>query len=229
MIQKVDLAAVAKKLTEPYMLVDLAHVDDFAARLFLCHGGIAWHKHIDEDELFLVLEGEMALESEWGSHTLRAGEMAVVPKGVTHRSASTTGAVVFLFQRRLFSNRQNGRRRLFVLQGQGSLLKANVEKRAQTLSPFSTLDLAYVDDFVVQAAVCQGRSEWRTNPRTMLLLMQEGETQLETEVGQTLIKEGEMARIPRGTLHRLLAEGRGVSLLFARKPSGEMNESHSGR
>lgn len=41
MIQKVDLTAVAKKLTEPYMLVELAHVEEFAARLFICQGGIA--------------------------------------------------------------------------------------------------------------------------------------------------------------------------------------------
>lgn len=217
MIQKVDLAAVAKKLTEPYMLVELAQAEEFAARLFICQEGIAWHKHIDEDELFFVYEGEISLESEWGSQTLQTGELAVVPKGVTHRSTSSIRSVVLLFERRLFSDRQDGKRRLFVLQGQGTLDKASVKEAAEGLAPFSPLDLASVDGFVAQAVVYQGRSNWGRNPQTLLLFLQEGEADVETEEGRTKIECGEMARIPKGLSHRLSAEERAVALLLLRK------------
>jgi quercetin dioxygenase-like cupin family protein len=217
-IQKVDLTAVAEKLTEPYMLVELAQVEDFAARLFICQGGIAWHKHIDEDELFFVYKGEISLESEWGSHTLRAGELAVVPKGVTHRSTSSIRSVVFLFERRLFSDRQDGKRRLFVLQGQGRLNKVSVKEAAKGLAPFSPLDLASIDGFVVQVVVYQGRSNWERNPQTFLLFLQEGEVELETDQGRTKINCGEIARVPKSLTHRLLAEERAVALLLLRKP-----------
>jgi len=180
-IQKVDLGAVARKLKEPYVLVELVHVEDFTARLFICQGGIAWHKHIDEDELFFVYEGEISLESEWGSHTLRTGELSVVPKGVTHRSTSSLRSVVLLFERRLFSDRQDGRRRLFVLPGQGTLDKVSVEDVAEGLAPFSPLDLASVDGFVAQAVVYQGRSNWERTPKTLLLFLQEGEVGFETD------------------------------------------------
>lgn len=218
MIQKVDLGAVAKKLTEPYMLVELAQVEDFTARLFICQGGIAWHKHIDEDELFFVYEGEISLESEWGSHTLRSGELAVVPKGVTHRSTSSVRSVVLLFERRLFSDRQNGKRRLFVLQGQGTLNKASIKEAAEGLAPFSPLDLASVDGFVAQAVVYQGRSNWERNPQTLLLFLQEGEVGLESEEGRTKIEGGEIAKVPKSLTHRLVAEERAVALLLRRKP-----------
>ena len=218
MIQKVDLIAVAKKLTEPYILMELAQVEEFAARLFICQGGIAWHKHIDEDELFFVYEGEMSLESEWGSHTLRSGELAVVPKGVTHRSTSSIRSVVLLFERRLFSDRQDGKRRLFVLQGQGTLKKVSVKAAAEGLAPFSPLDLASVDGFVAQAVVYQGRSNWERNPQTLLLFLQDGEVELETDEGRTKINCGEIARVPKGLAYRILAEERVVALLLLRKP-----------
>ncbi len=218
MIQKVDLTAVAEKLTEPYMLVELAQVEEFAARLFLCKGGIAWHKHIDEDELFFVYEGEISLESEWGNHTLRAGELAVVPKGVTHRSTSSIRSVVLLFERRLFSDRQDGKRRLFVLRGQGTLDKVSVKEAAEGLAPFSPLDLASVDGFVAKAVVYQGRSDGGRNPQTFLLFLLEGEVELETDEGRAKIKCGEIARMPKGLSHRLLAEERAVALLLSRKP-----------
>jgi len=217
-IQKVDLAAVAKKLTEPYMLVELAQVEEFAARLFICQGGIAWHKHIDEDELFFVYKGEISLESEWGGQTLRSGELAVVPKGVTHRSTSSIRSVVLLFERRLFSDRQDGKRRLFVLQGQGTLDKVSVKEAVGGLAPFSPLDLASVDGFVAQAVVCQGRSNWKRNPQTLLLYLQEGKVELETEEGRTKINREEIAKMPKGLSHRLLAEERVVALLLLRKP-----------
>ncbi|MFQ5885899.1 MAG: cupin domain-containing protein [Anaerolineae bacterium] len=218
MIQKVDLTAVAEKLTEPYMLVELAQVEEFVARLFICQGGIAWHKHIDEDELFFVCEGEISLESEWGGHTLRTGELAVVPKGVTHRSTSSIRSVVLLFERRLFSDRQDGKRRLFVLRGQDTLKKASVRKAAEGLAPFAPLDLASVDGFVAQAVVYQGRSNWGRNPQTLLLFLQEGEVELETDEGRTKIECGEIARMPKGLAHRLQAEERAVALLLLRKP-----------
>jgi len=218
MIQKVDLTAVAKKLTEPYMLVELAQVEEFVARLFICQGGIAWHKHIDEDELFFVYEGEISLESEWGNHTLRTGELTVVPKGVTHRSTSSIRSVVLLFERRLFSDRQDGKRRLFVLRGQDTLKKGSVKEAVEGLVPFSPLDLASVEGFVAQAAVYQGRSSWGRNPQTFLLFLHEGEVELETEEGRTKIECGEIARVPKGLAHRLLAEERAVALLLLRKP-----------
>lgn len=48
-------------------------------------GEFVWHRHDREDELFLVLKGELELHLRDGMVTLREGEFFVVPQGVEHK------------------------------------------------------------------------------------------------------------------------------------------------
>lgn len=62
-------------------------------------GDLMWHSHDDEDELFLVLEGELTIEYRDGNHAhLKAGDMHIVPRGVEHNPVTQTGASVLLFE-----------------------------------------------------------------------------------------------------------------------------------
>jgi len=47
-------------------------------------GELVWHKHDNEDELFIVFKGQLTLQLRTGDIVLDAGEMYVVPKGVEH-------------------------------------------------------------------------------------------------------------------------------------------------
>ena len=47
-------------------------------------GEVVWHKHPDEDELFIVFKGRLTIQLKGQNITLNQGEMAVVPKGVSH-------------------------------------------------------------------------------------------------------------------------------------------------
>lgn len=47
-------------------------------------GELVWHAHENEDELFLVLKGQLTLQLRDGDVVLNEGEMFVVPKGVEH-------------------------------------------------------------------------------------------------------------------------------------------------
>jgi mannose-6-phosphate isomerase-like protein (cupin superfamily) len=49
------------------------------------HGEFVWHAHTAEDELFLVVRGQLRIELRDGVVTLRPGELVVIPKGVEHR------------------------------------------------------------------------------------------------------------------------------------------------
>jgi len=82
----VKLAEAANKLDQPFRVVPLASVGDLAISVFVCQGQVNWHRHLDEDELFLVHEGVVAVDTERGRLTLHSEELAVVPKGVGHRS-----------------------------------------------------------------------------------------------------------------------------------------------
>ena len=80
--------------------VDLAYVDDFVLRCSLVKGEFHWHRHTDQDELFLCHSGSLCVETREGRIVLASGEGVVVPKGVEHRTLSAEGAIALVFERR---------------------------------------------------------------------------------------------------------------------------------
>jgi mannose-6-phosphate isomerase-like protein (cupin superfamily) len=63
----------------------IADLNDSHIKLVKVQGEFVWHRHAEEDELFLVLHGALTIELRDGSVTLGPGEMVVIPKGVEHR------------------------------------------------------------------------------------------------------------------------------------------------
>ena len=47
-------------------------------------GELVWHKHENEDELFIVFKGQLTLQLRTADIVLNAGEMYVIPNGVEH-------------------------------------------------------------------------------------------------------------------------------------------------
>jgi mannose-6-phosphate isomerase-like protein (cupin superfamily) len=218
-IKKVDIAQAAARLSAPFHMAVLGYVDDFSVSAYICQGAIAWHRHIDEDELFLVQGGIITLESEWGNTRLRPNEMAVVPKGVAHRSSSILRSTVLLFQPSVMSDRKNGdRRTVSPAQGQ-SLHKVSVAKAARQLTePFKPVDLLTVEDCVMRLALIQGSFPWHFHAAyDELFLVFEGQMTLDTEGRNVSLQAGEMAIVPKGMLHRPTALERAVALLFEKK------------
>jgi mannose-6-phosphate isomerase-like protein (cupin superfamily) len=63
----------------------VADLNDYDVKLAKLQGEFIWHQHAEEDELFIVIKGELIIELRDGAVTLRPGELVVVPKGVEHR------------------------------------------------------------------------------------------------------------------------------------------------
>ncbi|ODP34329.1 cupin domain-containing protein [Pandoraea sp. ISTKB] len=68
----------------------VAEMNDYQFKVVKIEGEFVWHQHSDTDETFIVLDGELRIDfrggpSGDGSIVLRAGQMAVVPKGVEHK------------------------------------------------------------------------------------------------------------------------------------------------
>jgi len=61
-------------------------------------GEFIWHRHQNEDELFLVLEGVLRLELRDDTVTLRPGEFFVVPQGVEHRPVAEEEVHLLMFE-----------------------------------------------------------------------------------------------------------------------------------
>ena len=66
-------------------------------KLVKFQGEYVWHSHRNEDELFLVLDGEMDLCLRDRTVNLKPGEFFIVPKGVEHKPVARKicGALLF--------------------------------------------------------------------------------------------------------------------------------------
>ena len=69
-VQKVNVDEQAARLKKAFTMVDLVSVDELTVSVFLCQGSLAWHRHSDYEELFLVHQGAISLEP--GLHPFRA-------------------------------------------------------------------------------------------------------------------------------------------------------------
>lgn len=62
-------------------------------------GEYDFHSHVDTDDFFLVIEGEVTMDyRDRDSVTFGAGELVIVPAGVVHRPRADTEAKVLLIE-----------------------------------------------------------------------------------------------------------------------------------
>ena len=61
-------------------------------------GEYVWHKHDNEDEMFLSLEGEMDICFRDKTVTLSPGEFCIVPRGVEHKPVAHELCHCLLFE-----------------------------------------------------------------------------------------------------------------------------------
>ena len=61
-------------------------------------GEFVWHSHENEDELFLVVSGQLRIEFRNHQVELGPGEMLIVPRGVEHRPVADEEVHVVLFE-----------------------------------------------------------------------------------------------------------------------------------
>jgi mannose-6-phosphate isomerase-like protein (cupin superfamily) len=83
-MQASNLRAAVGELQEYWSPRVVGQVNDQYIKVAKLKGEFTWHKHDEEDEMFLVLYGRMVLQFEDGEVTLGPGDFYVVPKGKLH-------------------------------------------------------------------------------------------------------------------------------------------------
>ena len=61
-------------------------------------GDYVWHAHPDEDEMFLVVDGELELQLRDRTVHIKPGEFFIVPRGVEHRPVAAQLVSIVLFE-----------------------------------------------------------------------------------------------------------------------------------
>lgn len=83
----VDLAVEQAGMREAYGNRVMLDFNDHCLRLAVFEGPYRWHRHVDSDELFLVMEGALEIEQADGHRVgLLPGQCYVVPAGTVHRT-----------------------------------------------------------------------------------------------------------------------------------------------
>ena len=84
---------------EPWFNQTLTRVNDCVVRLGIVQGEYHWHKHDQEDECFIVLEGQLLVDVEGrGTVELDRHLGYTVPKGVMHRTRALEKTVILMVE-----------------------------------------------------------------------------------------------------------------------------------
>jgi mannose-6-phosphate isomerase-like protein (cupin superfamily) len=97
-VEKVNLAEKFSLFDEywsPRIVGELNGQHVLAAKL---KGEFIWHHHEDQDEMFLVVKGRLAIKLRERDVLLEEGELFIVPRGVEHKPVAAEEAHVLLFE-----------------------------------------------------------------------------------------------------------------------------------
>ena len=62
----------------------IGEVNDCAVKAVKLKGEFVWHRHENEDELFLVVKGKLRIKFRDRESIVHEGEFLIVPRGVEH-------------------------------------------------------------------------------------------------------------------------------------------------
>jgi mannose-6-phosphate isomerase-like protein (cupin superfamily) len=217
-LEIVSLPDIVNKLDQPFRVVPVATIGDLALSAFVCQGQVNWHKHLDEDELFLVHEGVVNVDTERGRLTLHSEELVVVPKGVGHRSGSQLRSVVLLLRPSVLTNRKNGHRHGLV-DTDPPLEKVRLARVQNTVpSPYQAMTVARVEDFDLLLVTAQGFGPPETAPALgTLWLVVRGAVGIDLSGGAgARLEAGQLTVVPAGQSYRLTAAEPSLLLTLAK-------------
>jgi mannose-6-phosphate isomerase-like protein (cupin superfamily) len=106
-VEKVNLAQKFGLFQEPWSPRIVAEMNDSFVKLARLHGEFVWHHHDAEDELFLVIQGDLTIQLPDKDLHLGPGELVVIPKGVEHKPVADGEVQVLLLEPKSTRNTGN--------------------------------------------------------------------------------------------------------------------------
>ena len=97
-LEVIDIPAEAKAVKDPWFNQTLCRVNDSVVRMGVIQGEYHWHKHIDLDEFFYVVDGKLYIDLEDRVVELLPRQGFVVPKGATHRTRAPQRTVILMVE-----------------------------------------------------------------------------------------------------------------------------------
>ncbi len=97
-MEKINLSEKFSKIHDYWNPRIAGELNGQMVKLVKFKGEFVWHKHDDEDEMFLVIDGEFIMELRDRTIVLKANEFIIIPRGVEHRPVAPNEVSVMLFE-----------------------------------------------------------------------------------------------------------------------------------
>ncbi|MFC2095034.1 cupin domain-containing protein [Candidatus Bipolaricaulota bacterium] len=97
-LERVDIPELDAACMDRWYNQTLCQVNDSVVRLGIVQGEYHWHKHDDDDEFFLVIDGRLLVDLEDRTVELGARQGLVVPKGLLHRTRAPERTVMLMVE-----------------------------------------------------------------------------------------------------------------------------------
>jgi mannose-6-phosphate isomerase-like protein (cupin superfamily) len=106
---KINIAEKFSRINEMWSPKILGQVNDSYIKAVKFIGEFVWHHHENEDEMFMVISGELRMKFRDREEMVGPGEFIVVPRGVEHLPVSDQETQVLLFEPKSTLNTGNVR------------------------------------------------------------------------------------------------------------------------
>ena len=107
MIEVINLKDKFSQIHEHWSPRIAAELNDSYVKLAKLQGEFVWHRHEEEEELFLVVQGRLRILLRDGELILEPGELAVIPKNVEHKPVAEEEVQVLLIEPKSTRNTGN--------------------------------------------------------------------------------------------------------------------------
>lgn len=97
-MDKVNLAQKYNLIQEHWKPRIAGELNGQYIKLVKVKGEFVWHRHENEDELFLVVKGKLLIKLRDQDIHLEPGELVIIPKGVEHLPVAEEEAHVLLLE-----------------------------------------------------------------------------------------------------------------------------------
>jgi mannose-6-phosphate isomerase-like protein (cupin superfamily) len=84
-MQKISISEKLRTFDKYWQTKEVGEFNGQSLKLAKLKGEFEWHRHQAEDELYLVLKGQLNLEMKNEAVVLEEGELFIVPKNNNHR------------------------------------------------------------------------------------------------------------------------------------------------
>lgn len=97
-MKKVNIAEKLSLFSEYWSPKIVGELNGQHVKLAKLKGEFVWHKHDNEDEMFLVIEGVLKIEFRDKTIVINKNEFLIVPKGTEHKPIAENEVSVMLFE-----------------------------------------------------------------------------------------------------------------------------------